>query len=91
MFAFLLLVLLGIITVLIKLQKRKNLQFLIVRNSLFIYAIIVFLGLFNWDRIIARHNVNHARTAFFHTNFMMELNSSTLPLLLLSPWRRKYF
>lgn len=80
-FGFLLLVLLGIFTVFVKLTKRKSLQYLLVRNSLFAYAIIVLLGLFHWDRIIAKFNVKRSDKAFFHTDFMMGLNSSTLPVL----------
>ncbi|MBW6489843.1 MAG: DUF4173 domain-containing protein [Lentimicrobium sp.] len=84
-FGFLLMVLLGIFTVFVKLTKRKSVQYLLVRNSLYAYAIILLLSLFNWDMIMARYNVRHSDKAFFHTNFMMELNSSTLSVLLLSP------
>jgi hypothetical protein len=84
-FAFLILVLIGIITVFIKLRNRKSVQYLLVRNSLFAYGIVVFIGFFNWDLIIARYNVKHTDSAFFHTDFMMNLNSSTLPVLMLDP------
>jgi hypothetical protein len=84
-FAFLILVLIGIITVFIKLRNRKSVQYLLVRNSLFAYGIVVFIGFFNWDLIIARYNVKHTDSAFFHTDFMMNLNSSTLPVLILDP------
>ncbi len=80
-FAFLILVVFGIITVLLKLRHKKTLQYLLVQNSLMAYAVIVFTGLFNWDIIIARYNVKHAGKAFFHTDFMMHLDSSTLPVL----------
>jgi hypothetical protein len=42
-------------------------------------------GFFNWDLIIARYNVKHTDSAFFHTDFMMNLNSSALPVLMLDP------
>src|SRR5690606_31289624 len=80
-FAFLILVVFGIITVLLKLRHKKTLQYLLVQNSLMAYAVIIFTGLFNWDMVIARYNVKHAGKAFFHTDFMMNLDSSTLPLL----------
>lgn len=84
-FAFLILVLIGIITVFIKLRNRKSVQYLLVRNSLFAYGIVLFIGLVNWDLIIARYNVKHTDSTFFHTDFMMNLNSSTLPVLMLDP------
>lgn len=80
-FAFLILVVFGIITVLLKLRHKKTLQYLLVQNSLMAYAVIIFTGLFNWDMVIARYNVKHAGRAFFHTDFMMRLDSSTLPVL----------
>jgi len=84
-FAVLILVLIGIMTVFIELRNRKSVQYLMVRNSLFAYGIVLFIGFFNWDLIIARYNVKHTDSAFFHTNFMMNLHSCTLPVLKLDP------
>lgn len=82
--AFLVLVLFGIFTVIIKLRQKKSMQYLLVRNSIAAYVILLVISLFNWDMVIARYNVKHSDRAFFHTNFMMWLDSSTLPVLHLS-------
>jgi len=82
-FAFLVLVLLGLLTVMLKVERKKSLRYLLIRNSLFAYCVFMVLSLFNWDVIIARFNVNRSEKAFFHTNFMMSLHSSALPVLLM--------
>lgn len=81
LYAFLLLTLFGIVTVLIKIRNRKSLKFLFHYNGIAAYVILICLGFFNWDKIVASHNVRHTDTAFFHTNFMLSLNSSALPEL----------
>jgi len=80
-YAFLLLTLTGIVTVLIKIHKRKNLRYLLYYNSIAAWAIVVSLSLFNWDKTIAAYNLAHYKTAFYHTDFMVTLNSSALPEL----------
>ncbi len=86
-YAFLLLTLFGIVTVIIKIRHRKSHQFLFHYNSLAAYIILVCLGLFNWDKIIASYNVDHSEKAFFHPEFMITLNSSALPELKISTER----
>jgi hypothetical protein len=80
-YAFLLLTLFGIATIMYKILKRKSREYLFHNNGIAAYVILICLGFFNWDKIIAFHNVRHADTAFFHTNFMLSLNSSALPEL----------
>ncbi len=86
-YAFLLLTLFGIVTVIIKIRQRKTHQYLFHYNSLAAYAILICLGLFNWDKIIASYNVQHSGKAFFHPEFMITLNSSALPELKISAAR----
>jgi hypothetical protein len=83
-YAFLLLTLFGIVTVIIKIRQRKTHQYLFHYNSIAAYAILICLGLFNWDKIIASYNVKHSGRAFFHPEFMITLNSSALPELKIS-------
>lgn len=78
-YAFLLLVLFGIATVMFKISRRKSQEYLFFYNGIAAYVLLIGLGLFNWDKVIARHNIRHANTAFFHTNFMVTLNGSALP------------
>ncbi len=88
-YAFLLLTLFGIITVIIKIRQRKTHQYLFHYNGLAAYVILICLSLFNWDKIIASYNVKHSEKAFFHAEFMISLNSSALPELKLSAERTK--
>lgn len=80
-YAYLLLTVFGIATVMYKILKRKSLRYLFHYNSIAAYVILICLGFFNWDKIVASHNMRNSDTAFFHTNFMLSLNSSALPEL----------
>lgn len=82
-YAFLILVIVGLITVLIKVNKRKTLKYLLVRNSVYAYIVFTALSLLNWDVVIAKFNVNRAEKAFYHTDFMAYLNNSALPVLIM--------
>ncbi len=84
-FAFLILVFIGLVTVYIKVRERKTLRYLLIQNSLVAYVLFVALSFVNWDMVIARFNLNRAHKAFFHTDFMVTLDSNTLPVLLLDP------
>jgi hypothetical protein len=84
-FAFLVVVIYGLFTVLIKVNQKKTLRFLLIRNSIAVYLIFTALSLFNWDVIIARFNINRSQKAFFHTDFMVGLDDSTLPILIMNP------
>ncbi|MDY0104058.1 MAG: DUF4173 domain-containing protein [Lentimicrobium sp.] len=80
-YAFLLLTLFGIATVMFKILNRKSHQYLFHYNGIAAYVILISLGFFNWDKVIATYNIRHADTAFFHPEFMASLNSSALPEL----------
>lgn len=83
-YAFLLLTLFGIVTVIIKIRQRKTHQYLFHYNSLAAYAILICLSFFNWDKIIASFNADRSEKAFFHPEFMVTLNSSALPELMMT-------
>ncbi|NTW24128.1 MAG: DUF4173 domain-containing protein [Lentimicrobium sp.] len=80
-YAFLLLTLFGIATVIFKIRQRKTHQYLFHYNGIAAYVILIGLGFFNWDKIIASFNVQRSEKAFFHPEFMITLNSSALPAL----------
>ena len=80
-YAFLLLTMFGIVTVIIKIRQRKTHQYLFHYNGLAAYVILISLSFFNWDKIIATYNVQHSDRGFFHPEFMITLNSSALPEL----------
>lgn len=82
-YAFLILVIYGLFTVLVKVNKRRTIRYLLIKNSITAYIVFAVLSFVNWDNVIARFNINRAEVAFFHTNFMDDLDSSTLPILIM--------
>lgn len=88
-YAFLIMVIVGLITVFIKLEKKKTIKYLLVRNSVYAYIIFMVMCLFNWDLIIAKFNVQRSAKAFYHTDFMVTLNESALPVLLMDEQKLK--
>jgi hypothetical protein len=78
---FLFLTIHGLLTVLIKIHRRKHTFYLLRTNALAIYITLVAASLVNWDSIIARYNFEHAGTAFLHLDFMATLSDKTLPHL----------
>jgi hypothetical protein len=78
---FLLLTLIGIITVIIKIRRKKSSFFLFRVNSLALYITLIIMAAFNWDSIIARYNFSHYNTAFVHYDFLSTLSDKSLPYL----------
>jgi hypothetical protein len=80
-FFFLIAVIYGLYTVYRKVNRKKTINYLIRTNAMSIYIIILSIGLFNWDTIIARYNFKHAQEAYIHLNFLSKLSASALPYL----------
>ena len=81
---FLILTLYSIYTVYVKVKTKKSVYYLFRKNSLAAFVILVFMSLINWDIIIARYNISHAKTAFIHFNFLADLSNEALPYLQLN-------
>lgn len=80
-FIFLALVLYGLYTVFVKVQKRKSAAYLFSANMYAAVVVLVVASLFNWDVMIARYNFAHAGKAAMHLNYMADLSDSALPEL----------
>ncbi|MCF8297023.1 MAG: DUF4173 domain-containing protein [Saprospiraceae bacterium] len=80
-FVFLLLTLVGIITVLLKIKDQKTSFFLLRKNTMALYIILVVMTFFNWDIIIAKYNIKHYERSFVHLDFLAGLSEKTLPYL----------
>ena len=78
---FLLAVIYGLYSVYLKVEKRKSIYYLIKKNSVVVYTLLLLIGFFNWDTIIARYNFAHADTAFVHLKFLSTLSDKSLPYL----------
>jgi hypothetical protein len=80
-FAFLIAVLIGIITILIKVKDKKSFIYIVKKNTISVYLIFMLLTLFNWDVIISKYNLNAYEKAFVEMNFIAELSDKALPYI----------
>jgi hypothetical protein len=80
-FFFLLAVLIGLFTVILKIYKPRTSFFLMRYNSLSVFVILVAMSLVNWDVYIAKYNFSHADKAFVHLDFLEDLDERALPWL----------
>lgn len=78
---FILLTLFGIATVIIKINNKKSLFWLVRRNGFAFYLLVILVSAFNWDCIIANYNFSHYKTAFVHFDYLAELSDKALPSL----------
>jgi len=78
---FLVMVLVGLITVLIKIQQRKTAYYLWRVNGWFAIVLLVTASCVHWDETIARYNLAHKATIPVDVKFLLTLSDKTLPLL----------
>ncbi|MBI34247.1 MAG: hypothetical protein CMP67_02680 [Flavobacteriales bacterium] len=71
----------GLFTLAYKVKKKKTISFLFKTNGLSIFLILLFTSLFNWDVIIAKHNLANARVKKIDYLFELSLSDKTLPIL----------
>lgn len=81
---FLLMTLIGLITIIFKIHNRKSAFHTTRINALALYIVLLIASLFNWDSIIARYNFSHYQTAFVHLDFLSDLSDKALPYLVKS-------
>ncbi len=75
---FLVLVLAGLISVLIKIHKIKSSFYLFRVNSWAVYLVMIVSSCFDWDMIIVKNNVNHFNEAGIDKKFLLTLSDKTL-------------
>lgn len=78
---FLLMVLMGLITVFIKIHQRKTAYYLWRVNGWFGIVLLVAASCVHWDETIARYNLAHKSTVPLDVKFLLSLSDKTLPLL----------
>ena len=81
---FLLLCIIGLVTLVMKINRRKSTYFVMRKNAMAAYIALVAVCMVNWDGVIARYNFSHYRTAFIHLPFMASLSDKALPYLQLT-------
>lgn len=85
LYAFLIFVIILLITIYIKINKKKSYYYLIRVNSISFYVILTALACFNWDTIIAKYNIKVSAEAYSESHFLFNtLSDKTLPYTILS-------
>lgn len=78
---FLLMVLVGLVTVFIKIRQRKTAYYLWRVNGWFAVGLLVAASCIHWDETIATYNLAHKTTVPPDVKFLLTLSDKTLPLL----------
>jgi len=78
---FLIMVLMGLITVFIKIQQRKTSYYLWRVNGWFAIVLLVAASCIHWDETIARYNLTHKNTIPVDVKFLLTLSDKTIPLV----------
>lgn len=78
---FLLLVLIGLITVFIKIQQVKTAYYLLRINAWFAIGILVVSACVHWDETIADYNLARKKNIPLDIKFLLSLSDKTLPVL----------
>ena len=78
---FLALTIFGLITQAYKINRTCSGYFMVRVNSWAVYVMMLIIASFNWDIIIAEHNISHPLSANIDTKFLLSLSSKTLPIL----------
>lgn len=81
LFAFLLLVLFGLSTLMHKIKKLKSFYYLLRINTWSIYIMIMIMSFFNWDMIIAKTNINHQNDSGIDLDLYLYLSPLTYPYI----------
>ena len=80
-FFFLALVIVGLISIMIKVSKRKSMFYLFKVNSYAFMVVVSLSALVNWSVVIAQYNFAHSDSAFIEYSFMADLADPALPYL----------
>ena len=78
---FLLMVLMGLITVFIKIHQRKTAYYLWRVNGWFAVGLLVAASCVHWDETIASYNLAHKNTIPLDIKFLLSLSDKALPVL----------
>jgi hypothetical protein len=79
--AFLLLVIAGLITLIIKIKRDRSVFFLHRVNSWIAYFLIVMISFVNWDKAIVSFNLHHWNKGQIDIDYYLKADESTYPLI----------
>ncbi|MPM02428.1 hypothetical protein SDC9_48677 [bioreactor metagenome] len=72
-FIFLSIAAFALIVLMIKINKGRNMFWLYKKVFIFSAIILTLTSALNWNRIIARYNISHRESAYFHYDYMVML------------------
>jgi len=78
---FLLLTLIGLITLIFKITQLKSSFYLVKQNAISVFVVFILMSFFNWDVIIAKHNLKNYNSKTIDISFLLTLSDNTLPLI----------
>jgi hypothetical protein len=78
---FLVLVLIGLVTLFVKLRERKSFFYLVRVNGWAAFAVLVGLTLVDWDSFIVRTNLRHTNPGEIDIDNYLAMSDKVLPLL----------
>lgn len=81
LFFFLMLVLFGLISLILKIKDKKTIYYLLKINAAALYVGFIGFAFPDWDMIIAKHNLNSKTIEGLDVRFLMRLDEKTLPIL----------
>lgn len=80
-FVFALLVVIGLVSVYVKISTVKSTYYLIKFNAFAGLATFIMASFFQWDVLIARYNIENRDTISLDTEFLLSLSDHALPVL----------
>jgi hypothetical protein len=78
---FLLLCIIGLVTVYLKVKHKKTLFYLLKTNGLVWYILLLFFGLFNWDQIIMQYNINNQYSIVMDLPHFRKMSDKIIPTI----------
>ena len=78
---FLLLVFIGLISIYIKIATKRSIYYLFVINAWSVYLCLLFISCFNWDLMITRFNIFHAKNEQIDLSFLINMSDKNTFLL----------
>lgn len=77
-FVFLVIVVLGLISLTLKIAQRKSFFYLSKFNSWSLYGVLIFLACFNWDMIIFNHNFTNRHEKAIDLTYLVDLSDEVI-------------
>ncbi len=78
---FLCLTIVGLITIFLKIQKKRSGFYLLKTNAWAVFLMMIFISFFNWDIIITKHNLDHRFPENMEADFLLRMSDNTLYIL----------